>query len=245
MQSFTRNYHDNSTEAGFSFEFYCDVCGDGYKTRFIESKTYRKGGLLRGLAGGISTGARMLGLHDLAYGVERGSDIVNRKFDGMTPEWHKEHEEAFDMAMNEAKNHFHRCHGCQKWVCDADFNDDDGLCVECTPRENTMVAKARAERMADEIREKAVSSTVFTGKIDNRQIVCPQCGKPVTQGKFCNNCGASVSMLKCSRCGAPIQAGAKFCSECGAKTGTPVCPSCGAENSEGAKFCNDCGTKLA
>ena len=26
LKSFTRNYEDNSTEAGFQFTFYCDIC---------------------------------------------------------------------------------------------------------------------------------------------------------------------------------------------------------------------------
>lgn len=42
MTAFTRNYEDNSTEAGFQFTFYCDVCNDGYKTSFVESETYKK-----------------------------------------------------------------------------------------------------------------------------------------------------------------------------------------------------------
>lgn len=40
-KSFTRNYQDNSTEAGFQFTFYCDICNDGYKSSFIESETYK------------------------------------------------------------------------------------------------------------------------------------------------------------------------------------------------------------
>ncbi len=31
---FTRNYSDQSTDKGFQFEFYCDRCGTGYRTRF-------------------------------------------------------------------------------------------------------------------------------------------------------------------------------------------------------------------
>ncbi len=53
LKSFTRNYEDNSTEAGFQFTFYCDICSDGYKCSFIESQTYKKGKGLRGLAEGV------------------------------------------------------------------------------------------------------------------------------------------------------------------------------------------------
>ncbi|MGB4564892.1 MAG: hypothetical protein WBJ00_08950 [Dethiobacteria bacterium] len=34
MQPFTDNFEDNSTEAGFQFTFYCDLCQEGYKTKF-------------------------------------------------------------------------------------------------------------------------------------------------------------------------------------------------------------------
>ena len=47
MKTFTknsggfRNYEDNSTDAGFQFTFYCDICSDGFKSSFIESTTYK------------------------------------------------------------------------------------------------------------------------------------------------------------------------------------------------------------
>lgn len=34
---FTRNNSDLSTNQGFQFEFYCDRCGTGYRTRFQAS----------------------------------------------------------------------------------------------------------------------------------------------------------------------------------------------------------------
>ena len=49
LKSFTRNYSDNSTEAGFQFTFFCDICQDGYRSSFIESSTYKKHKGLRGV----------------------------------------------------------------------------------------------------------------------------------------------------------------------------------------------------
>jgi hypothetical protein len=61
LKSFTRNYEDNSTEAGFQFTFYCDICQDGYKSSFIASETYKKGKGLRGLAQGAGILGNLIG----------------------------------------------------------------------------------------------------------------------------------------------------------------------------------------
>jgi predicted amidophosphoribosyltransferase len=71
--------------------------------------------------------------------------------------------------------------------------------------------------MAKDIEEKAAETKVFTGQIESKQTLCPRCGKPSGQGKFCNNCGATLNMIKCPKCGAINQVGTKFCGECGTK----------------------------
>lgn len=126
LQPFTRNYEDNSSESGFQFTFYCDIC-------------------------------------------------------------------------------------------EADWNEQDNLCVECAPRENVELTAIRAERMVDEMREKAENANVFKGNIERRQTLCPECGKPSGEGKFCNNCGASISLTKCPNCGNKVSIGTRFCGECGTK----------------------------
>ena len=219
MKAFTRNYEDNSTEAGFQFTFYCDLCNDGYKSSFVESETYKKGSLLRGVAGGARALGGLLGgrLNNLAWSASHGTDILSERFHGMSPEWQKEHEKAFERAQNEAQRHFHRCHKCRKWVCDADFNEEQGLCVECSPRMNVEISAARAKKMLQDIEEAAQNTQVFTGEIETKTITCPSCGKPGGTGKFCNNCGASLSLQKCPSCGTALAQGVKFCGECGTK----------------------------
>jgi hypothetical protein len=217
LKSFTRNYEDNSTEAGFQFTFYCDLCHDGYKTGFIESESYKKGRLLKGFGRAISIGTSILGHSNVGYNVERGSDILSERFEGMSPEWHKEHEKAFDIAQNEAEEHFHRCPKCRLWVCNDDWNEQAGLCVECAPREAVEVSSARAQKMVKDIEEKADSTEVFTGEIKNRVTICPVCGKPAGEGKFCVNCGAPLDFVGCPKCGAKNPKAAKFCGECGTK----------------------------
>ncbi|MCX6832353.1 MAG: zinc ribbon domain-containing protein [candidate division Zixibacteria bacterium] len=217
VQAFTRNYDDNSTDAGFQFTFHCDLCEDGYKTNFIESKTYKKAGFFRGIGKAVSVGSDLIGRGGFGGHFESGTNILSEKFQGMTPEWHKEHEQAFEIAQNEAKGHFQRCPKCRKYVCESDWNEQDNLCVECAPRENVEITAARAGKMVEDIRKKADETTVFTGEIERKQTVCPQCGKPTGGGKFCNSCGAPLTLAKCPKCGAKNVAGTRFCGECGTK----------------------------
>lgn len=249
LQSFTRNYEDSSTEAGFQFTFYCDLCQDGYKSSFIESETYKKGKGLRGFAQGIGVIGSLFGgrLSDLSYSIERGGNVLSERFDGMSPEWQKEHEKAFERAQSEARKHFSRCHGCRQWVCDSCYNEDETLCTECAPRQEVTVAKARAEAMGRNIQEAAESATVWQGKLESKTLVCPACSKPAGTGKFCNNCGAPLAMAVCPKCGWKNAQGVRFCNQCGTSMTAPVtrnCPSCGRENPSGTKFCGSCGTKL-
>jgi len=250
LKSFTRNYEDNSTEAGFQFTFYCDNCQDGYKSSFIESATYKKGKRTRGLAQGAGILGSLLGgrASSIGYSAERAGNVLSERFEDRSPEWQKEHEQAFERAQNEAKQHFHRCNSCFTYVCDACYNDEEGLCVKCAPNENILVAKTRADAMRRNIEEAGQTATVWKGEIESKTTICPVCGKPAGSGKFCNSCGAPMSMLECPRCGAKVSLGVKFCSECGTPISSPKpsgkCPGCGAQNEPGTKFCGECGTKL-
>ncbi len=217
LQAFSDNFADNSTEAGFQFTFFCDLCKEGYKTEFIESKSHKKAGFFRGFGKMASIGVSLLGKSSEGYAIQRSTDVLTEKFNGMSPKWHKEHESAFELAQNEAKSHFHRCPKCKKWVCENDWNEQEGLCVDDAPRINVEVAAAKAQKAVQDIYGKAAGTQVFTGEIESKQTVCPKCGKPAGEGKFCNNCGASLEMIKCPNCGANNPAETRFCGECGTK----------------------------
>jgi len=47
--------------------------------------------------------------------------------------------------------------------------------------------------------------------------LCPVCGKPAGNGKFCINCGTPLGMVKCPKCGAENPPGTSFCGNCGTK----------------------------
>ena len=217
LKPFTKNFADNSTEAGFQFTFFCDLCGDGFKTSFVASKTYKKGGLLKGLGQMASVGASLAGRSNIGSAASTGTNVIGERFTGMSPQWQKEHEAAFETAQNEAKGHFHRCPKCKRYVCDNDWNEEENLCVDDAPREAVEVTAARAKKRALDIEEKAKTTQVFKGEIEGRQTICPSCGKPAGTGKFCNNCGAPLNLAKCPKCGAMNQPGTRFCGDCGAK----------------------------
>ncbi len=192
------------------------------------------GGMLGGAAG------------DIGYALERGSDAIGGRFEGQSPQWRKEYESAFDAAQDEVRPQFRKCPSCNKWVCPDCWNEDEGLCTDCAPREASYVAQARNQAMRRNIDEAAETAQVWKGKLETRTTVCPECGKPAGNGKFCNNCGAPLNVQKCPSCGASVASGLKFCGECGSpmqkKTGK--CPKCGHQNDTDMKFCGECGTKL-
>ena len=103
LQSFTRNYEDNSTEAGFQFTFYCDLCQDGHKSSFIESETYKKEMCIRDSSCFYLT----FFCEACGRGYSPPPLVCN------TPN------EALHLGEQDARLHFNRCRSCHRWVCDA------------------------------------------------------------------------------------------------------------------------------
>lgn len=68
--------------------------------------------------------------------------------------------------------------------------------------------------------------------------------------RFCGGCGYDTSqiaatedtVIKCSKCGSDIGAGAKFCPQCG-DIYTP-CPKCKADIPQGASVCPVCASAM-
>jgi hypothetical protein len=214
LTPFTSNYQDHSTEEGFQFTFFCDLCGSGYKTEFVESKNRKKKKFFKGLKSAASMASSFVKGADA---VRKGSRALERRYRGMNPKWHKEHEKVFRQVQEEAKKHFDLCPKCHRYVCANCWNAEAGLCSDCAPREATEVAAARAEKMKEDIKDATSKVKVFQGDIDKTSATCPKCGKPSGGGKFCSNCGAPLGRIECPKCGADYPQGTKFCSECGTK----------------------------
>src|SRR5580698_5927149 len=130
---FSKNYSDHSvsagSNAGFQFEFNCERCNDAWRSEFAP---YRGGqasswfGKAAGMFGGLMSEASTAadGLAQAGYG--------------------KAHDAAFVAAIEQAKNHFHRCGRCLKFVCDPCWNAHEGLCRECSPDAEVEIDAARA-----------------------------------------------------------------------------------------------------
>jgi len=218
MQAFTKNVSDNSTEQGFQFTFHCDNCQDGYKTKFADSKTAQKANLMKGLSSLVSMAATMTGKYNVGYSLDKGIDVVKGRFAQMSPEWQKEHDAAFEKAINEAKGNFKKCPNCNNWVCETCWNEQDGLCTRCSQRENVMVSAEVAAAKRKQVGNKAAEKNLYSSAdIETKVTSCSKCGKPFGKGKFCVNCGAAVGFLKCKECGAKNVPGTNSCGECGKK----------------------------
>ena len=203
---FTRNYNDHSTDQGFQFEFYCDRCGNGYRTQFQPSAT-----------GSISSAL------DAASNLLGGlfSSAANAAHSVHSAAWEKARDAAYATAVEEAKPNFKKCKRCGKWVDDDCWNPQRGLCKDCAPDLQEEYSSVQVEASVQRAREKAYNEVEV--QADFKQTVagtCPNCGAKLTGGKFCPECGKPVAAKKfCTECGKEIAPGVKFCPECGAKQG--------------------------
>src|SRR5687767_2508711 len=101
-QSFTKNYRDHSNDQGYQFEFFCDKCGNGFRSSFQTSKLGFAASMIKA-AGSLIGGD--------AYRAGWGADHLKDAFRG--PAW----DASFKDAIEECKPRFRQCTLCGKWVC--------------------------------------------------------------------------------------------------------------------------------
>ena len=207
---FTRNYTDQSTNKGFQFEFYCDRCGTGHRTRF------------QAFGLGTVSGA-MEAANSLFGGVlGRAADLTER---ARSSAWEKAHDNAFEAAMEELRPDFVQCPRCSSWVCRKScWNAPRGLCKNCAPDLAVEKAAAQASKTTQAVWENAQVSEEDSKEVAADQFkqtlraTCPSCNAPLAKNaKFCPECGAKIqTQAHCTECGAKLAHNAKFCAECGA-----------------------------
>lgn len=206
---FVKNYNDLCTDQGFQFEFFCDRCGSGFRTRFKGMKGAMLSEALEsagGFFGGILGRAAQLG--DQVRSVA----------------WEKGHDAAFEEAVNEIKPDFVQCPRCSTWVCRKScWNTKKGLCKQCAPDMGVEMAAAQASRSVEEVwahacmseEDKKLSAENWREGV---RASCPKCEAPLqVNAKFCPECGEKLTASHCTQCGAKLSPDAKFCAECGAK----------------------------
>ena len=207
---FTRNHSDLCTDKGFQFEFFCDRCGNGYRTRFKASATGMVSEALdaaEGLFGGV-------------FG--RASDIGDRLHSAA---WERAHDQAFQHAVEEIMPEFFQCPRCNSWVCrERCVNEKRGLCKDCAPDLGVEMSAAQSSRSVEEVwahaamaeEDKKLSKEHWRETI---RATCPNCEAPLqVNAKFCPECGAKLKGAEhCTQCGAKLTPDAKFCPECGEK----------------------------
>ncbi|HNW75824.1 MAG TPA: zinc ribbon domain-containing protein [Bacteroidales bacterium] len=207
---FSRNYHDLSTDTGYQFEFFCDHCGNGFRSTFQGSFSGRA--------------SKFLNAASTLFGGALGS-VSSAGNSLRDAGWERAHDKAFMEAVEELTPFFIQCPNCKKWVCREDcWNLKKGLCKDCAPDLGVEMAKAQSDRSVEEIHAHAAMAEEDK-KLDtahwreNIKATCPKCEAPLaTNAKFCPECGAKIKAEdNCPACGAKLTPNAKFCPECGEK----------------------------
>lgn len=209
---FTDNYQDLSTDRGFQFEFTCDRCGAGYRSKFDASKASAAAGVLdaaSSLLGGV---------------FDKAADMGSRV---KSAAWERGHDKALQVASAEIRPKFVQCPRCQAWVCRKScWSTKRGLCKNCAPDLGVEMSAAQASRSVEEVwaHAKMAEEDKKLAEGNWRETIratCPNCEAPLaTNAKFCPECGAKLkSQAHCTQCGAPLTPNAKFCPECGEKAG--------------------------
>lgn len=109
---------DTSNQTGFQFSYTCPNCQKPLQAPFVESKSYKKGQMIRGIGSFIGTAASVVGnltgkynIGSIGYDVQRGVDAVTNQFQNMSPEWKKEHDGALETAKKFFAQHCDQCEG--------------------------------------------------------------------------------------------------------------------------------------
>ena len=129
------------------------------------------------------------------------------------------HDSALKEAVEENSPTYKQCSRCGNWVCEPIcWNKKAGLCETCAPDLDEEMAAAQADAAREQIQAKA-REVDWTKTRDVQQVsgaVCPSCGAKTQGGKFCMECGGSLSTkTACGACGHEAEGGPKFCPECG------------------------------
>jgi hypothetical protein len=194
LTRFVRNVDDLSDDGGYKFRFHCDTCGDGVESQYVGSS-----------ANVLKTGLQIFQMFRYLGWGRTAVDGIDRGLRG------KEHDAAFEKAVNEAMVSFSKCSHCGSYSCEHCWNGAVGMCERCAPDAGEAAAIAAAQRT----REERVAQTLSSGEAVG-VTTCLVCSRPTGAGRFCQHCGTPTTARDaCPECRTPAPAGAHFCGECG------------------------------
>jgi hypothetical protein len=209
-QGFTKNYRDHSNDHGYQFEFFCDKCGNGFRSSFKTSSMGLAASVIK--AAGAFFGGSL-------YRAGRGAEQLKDALRG--PAW----DGAFKEAIDECRPRFRQCTLCGGWYCpEVCWNAERGLCESCAPNLAEHAPAMQASTAVDQARQK-IKDVDQTRGADVANAVaavrtCPKCHASLASAaRFCAQCGGAVAAAQpkfCSGCGEGLPSGARFCAGCGA-----------------------------
>ena len=194
LTEFVRNVQDLSDDGGYKFRFHCDRCSDGVESQYIRSS-----------ANVLKTGVQVF---QIFRNFGWGSTAVEGLDRGLRG---REHDAAYERAVNEAMVHFSKCSRCGLRVCAHCWNPEAGLCEGCAPAAHEQAAAAAAQLRVDRM-----VAGVQHGEPAPGLSTCPVCARPSGGGRFCQSCGADTAPARyCTGCGQALSPTAAFCGQCG------------------------------
>lgn len=121
--------------------------------------------------------------------------------------------------------------------CKAKIGASLRFCPECgADTKEEKKAKAKCSSCGTEF----AVGTKFCADCGKKINPCANCGSDIPDGATkCPSC----QQIICPECGKSLSENAKFCPECGHAM-TKKCPNCGEELNGNTRFCSNCGTKI-
>ena len=183
-RGFTKNYRDHSNDHGYQFEFFCDKCGNGFRSSFKTSTM--------GLAASVIKAAGALFGGSL-YRAGWGADQLKDAFRG--PAW----DGAFNEAIEECRPKFRQCTLCGGWYCpEVCWNAERGLCERCAPNVAEHAPALQADAALEQARQKVAQVDQTRGAdVANAPAAvrsCPACHATLAAAaRFCAQCGGAVA----------------------------------------------------